>query len=71
MLERGHRGREESADGGQEVTSQGGTVSERDPVFEDNGLWNFWDETWAYFHGPYATEDEARAALAAYVRELG
>lgn len=51
------------------MTSQGGAVSGRDPVFEDNGLWNFWDETWAYFHGPYATEDEARAALAVYVKE--
>ena len=52
--------------------SQGGAVSERDPVFQnDGGLWCFWDETWAYFHGPYATEDEARAALADYVKALG
>lgn len=51
------------------MSGQGGTVSERDPVFQDNGLWNFWDETGVYYHGPYATEGEARAALAVYVRE--
>lgn len=53
------------------MNSQGGAVSERDPVFQDdNGSWQFWDETWAYFIGPYPTEDEARAALAEYVKFL-
>ena len=45
-------------------------MSGRDPVFQDDdGLWNFWDETWAYFHGPYQTEEAARAALDRYVTE--
>lgn len=53
------------------MNSQGG-VSERDPVFQgDDGKWNFWDETWASFYGPYDTEDAARAALAGYVKALG
>lgn len=44
----------------------------RDPVFQDDeGGWNFWDETWAYFYGPYSTEDLARAALDRYCREEG
>ena len=47
-------------------------MSGRDPVFQDDdGQWNFWDEAWAYFHGPYQTEEEARAALDRYVAELG
>ncbi len=44
-------------------------TDERDPVFEDDDGWNFWDETWAYFHGPYPTEDMARAALERYVAD--
>lgn len=49
----------------------GGSEEESDPVFQDeNGLWNFWDGTGAYFYGPYESEHRARAALAVYLREL-
>ncbi|MGI0010128.1 MAG: hypothetical protein ACREAE_01865 [Nitrosopumilaceae archaeon] len=50
----------------------------RDPVFyshahEFDGQiedgWFFWDETWSYTYGPYATEQEARQILAGYIRE--
>lgn len=44
-----------------------------DPVFHDediNGMWWFWDETWANRHGPFETEDDARRALDAYVYYL-
>lgn len=38
-----------------------------DPVFCDtNDMWNFWDETWANFFGPYASEEEARMELKKY-----
>ena len=38
-----------------------------DPVFEKDGKWYFWDETWAYEYGPYSTEEEARFRLDLYV----
>ena len=44
-------------------------TQEQDPVFQDDyGAWNFWDETWAYFHGPFETEEKAREALERYSR---
>jgi len=44
--------------------------SYRDPVHERDGLWYFYDETWANELGPYPTEDHARVALREYVRAL-
>ena len=43
-----------------------------DPVFQNtvNHLWYFWDETWAYLHGPYRTEECARLALVIYAANL-
>lgn len=32
--------------------------------------WYFWDETEAFYHGPFATEQEANAALITYARTL-
>lgn len=38
-----------------------------DPVeLLDNG-WYFWDETWSNKHGPYETEEQARARLKEYL----
>jgi hypothetical protein len=37
-----------------------------DPVHEEDGKWYFWDETWADRHGPYDTEEIARAELKKY-----
>lgn len=37
-----------------------------DPVEQLNGMWGFWDESWATWHGPYADETDARAALREY-----
>ena len=43
-----------------------------DPIQQlDDGIWIFWDETQAGYHGPYETEDEARAALKRYIEGLG
>ena len=44
-----------------------------DPVFSEGpGMWYFWDETWAWRHGPYATEELARSKLKKYaIEELG
>lgn len=38
----------------------------KDPVHYKDGLWWFWDETWGGRHGPFLTEDSARAHLADY-----
>lgn len=43
-----------------------------DPAFRDpqTGEWWFWDETWCYEQGPFDTEEECRASLAEYVKNL-
>lgn len=35
-----------------------------------DGTWGFYDESWAFFNGGYATEAEARAALSTYLTEF-
>ena len=32
--------------------------------------WYFWDESWAYAHGPFSTREEAARALKVYADEL-
>lgn len=32
--------------------------------------WYFWDETWAYAHGPYETEELCRQSLYVYGQSL-
>lgn len=39
-----------------------------DPVLRLGPLWYFYDETFTDYHGPYATEQEAIRACAAYCR---
>ncbi len=34
-----------------------------------DGKWYFWDETWAFKHGPFDTEEEAQEALNKYALE--
>ena len=41
-----------------------------DPVHKDHGIWWFWDETWTFRYGGYATEKEARKACIEYARRL-
>lgn len=41
-------------------------MNTRDPVFEDNGQWFFWDETWTQFLGPFQSESNARDAAKEY-----
>lgn len=38
------------------------------PVHERDGVWYYWDETWANEIGPFVTETIARAELARYVK---
>lgn len=39
----------------------------QEPVYQRaDGTWWFWDETWAFDHGPYATEEKARERLKDY-----
>jgi hypothetical protein len=46
-------------------------AQEHDPIaFDvDGGVW-FYDETWAYAHGPYADEAAAEQALRGYAATL-
>lgn len=46
------------------------TERKSDPVRFENDKWGFWDETWSHWEGGYATEEEARRALANYCREV-
>lgn len=32
--------------------------------------WYFWDETWADYHGPFATKEEADTAIMNYAKSL-
>lgn len=45
-------------------------MTEGDPVFKEEGMWYFYDETWSNVHGPFETEDDARKAVIAYVNYL-
>jgi hypothetical protein len=40
------------------------------PVFEKDGLWYFWDETWSDALGPYQSEFAARMACKEYAENL-
>jgi hypothetical protein len=43
-----------------------------DPVHYDDKekAWFFWDETWAYRHGPYGSREEASIECSRYARSL-
>lgn len=42
-----------------------------DTVFQSkDGNWYFWDETWTWDYGPYASKEMALAALALYCKQL-
>lgn len=40
------------------------------PDFKGKGLWYFWDETWANWHGPFPNEKAARDALDLYAENM-
>jgi hypothetical protein len=41
-----------------------------DPLFEREGKWYFWDETWSGYHGPYDTKEIVLQALKEYAENL-
>jgi len=41
-----------------------------DPVHKCSDKWCFWDEVWAFEHGPYDTEEFCRAELNRYMNEM-
>jgi len=41
-----------------------------DIIFEENGEWYFWDETYLYRQGPFPDKKTAIYQLNEYVREL-
>ena len=41
-----------------------------EPVFEREGKWFFYDETWSDSIGPFETRGEATTQLAEYARKL-
>lgn len=52
------------------ITGIGESMS--DPVYEKDGKWYFYDETWRPCGGPYDTEEEARSELSRYIEtQLG
>lgn len=40
-----------------------------DPIFEENGEWYFWNETWSDKHGPYTSRAKAEEELTWYMVE--
>ena len=42
----------------------------RDPVYEENGRWYFWNETWMRREGPFGSAEAARYRLFDYVMSL-
>ncbi len=42
-----------------------------DPVFEKDGKWYFWDETWSELSEPFDSEEECREELNKYIILLG
>lgn len=57
-------------EGGAGTLVLGGVMNTTDPVFQRNGLWYFYDETWANEYGPFATEAIARDECDKYARTL-
>lgn len=41
-----------------------------DPIFELNGLWYFWDETWSTSFGPFDSKVTAREKLFEYINQF-
>jgi hypothetical protein len=39
-------------------------------IFEKDGEWFFWDETWTYAHGPYESYEETEKAQKRYCEWL-
>lgn len=37
------------------------------PIYEQDGLWYFWDETWTDSYGPFDTEEQAKEAIRTYI----
>lgn len=41
-----------------------------DPVFELDGKWYFYDETWTQYCGPFPDESHARTGIESYEKYL-
>jgi hypothetical protein len=48
-----------------------GEMTAPDPVFEKEGKFYFYDETWTNAFGPFETREEGQAALRKYAESLG
>jgi len=53
-----------------EVNRNVGNQRPLDPLFQKDGLWYFWDETWGHYLGPYESHGSADAALTRYTKYL-
>jgi hypothetical protein len=40
------------------------------PIFELDGRWYFWDETWTKYLGPFPTESHAKIGIECYEKYL-
>jgi len=43
-------------------------ILREDPVYEKNGKWFFWDETWSTGYGPFDAEEVARKKCINYYK---
>jgi hypothetical protein len=39
-------------------------------IFEKDGEWFFYDETWSFFYGPFPSKEVCERALTEYAKEL-
>ena len=46
------------------------TYTYNQPIHKCENSWYFWDETWAYRHGPYASKKECEIKLSKYAKWL-
>ena len=49
---------------------EGWTPEDAQAAGWDGPGWYFWDESWAYCHGPFSTREEASKALSIYCRDI-
>lgn len=47
-----------------------GFYQDKKPIYTVPDKWYFWDETWAFAHGPFDDKAEAEAQLKRYVEWL-
>lgn len=42
----------------------------RDPCYQENGKWYWWEESWTISYGPYDTREDAVRAAQNYAQQI-